>query len=312
MKGRDKGMRIGSGRRSARATAGAALLLSLAAAAIGARQASPRAALDDLLIADVAFAAAATTRDLPTALGAMFAPDVVLPVPGLGFANSRDEALAALRRDSLNASSKVIWSPVRGGISADGRQGFTFGYITTIRADGTRIPGKYLAYWVKRPEGWRVAAYKRGRRPEGDVSLAMLEPSLPAALVAPMNDAATLERHRTSLVTAEKAFSDEAQSIGLGPAFTKYGRADAMNLGGPADTTFVIGNARIGAAVGGPAGAKPARINWSSERVIVASSGDLGVSIGFIRRNGASEQGAPFFTIWRRADARSPWRYIAE
>jgi hypothetical protein len=305
-------MGIGSGRHATRAIVGVTALLALAAIPVAARQASPRAAVDGLLTADVAFAAAATARDLPTALGAMFASDVVLPVPGLGFANTRDEALAALRRDPLNALSRVTWSPVRGGISADGQHGFTFGYITTVRADGSRIPGKYLAYWVKRPEGWRVAAYKRGRRPDGDVSLAMLEPALPAALVAPTTDASTLERHRTSLAAAEKAFSDEAQSIGLGPAFTKYGSADAMNLGGPSDTAFVIGSARIGAGIGGPNGSEPAPMNWSSERVIVASSGDLGVSIGYIRRNGASEQGAPFFTIWRRAGASSPWRYIAE
>lgn len=121
--------------------AGLATILVLSTVAIAARQASPRIAVEELLTADVSFAAAGTTRDLPSALGAMFAADVVMPMPGLGFANSRDEAIAALHRDSLNKSSRVIWSPVRGGISADGPHGFTFGYITTVRADGTRLPG---------------------------------------------------------------------------------------------------------------------------------------------------------------------------
>jgi hypothetical protein len=276
----------------------------------------PRAALDELLTADVAFSAAAATRDLLAGLGAMFAADVVMPAAG-GLASSRDEAIAALRRDSLNATSKAVWTPVRGGVSADGLHGFTFGYMTVTRGDGTRIPLKYLAYWVKGAEGWRVAAYKRARRPEGPVSLAMLDPALPSSLVPPANDRALIDGFRTSLASAEQAFSDEAQVIGLGAAFAKYGSPDAMNLGGPTDTSFVIGNARIGAAVGGPDGSARSPLNWSSDRVIVASSGDLGVSIGYIRRNdpapgAAASPGIPFFTIWRRADARAPWRYVAE
>jgi hypothetical protein len=49
--------------------------------------------------------------------------------------------------------------------------------------------------------------------------------------------------------------------------------------------------------------------------VIVASSGDLGVSIGMIRRNQpvtGQPTAFPFFTIWRRATPTAPWRYIAE
>jgi hypothetical protein len=56
---------------------------------------------------------------------------------------------------------------------------------------------------------------------------------------------------------------------------------------------------------------------WSADRAIVATSGDLGVTLGTIRQkapgaDGKTPPGAPFFTIWRRADAKSPWRYIAE
>ena len=50
---------------------------------------------------------------------------------------------------------------------------------------------------------------------------------------------------------------------------------------------------------------------------VVASSGDLGISFGYIRPNGkppdgAPPQGSPFFTIWHRASPTAPWRYIAE
>ena len=52
------------------------------------------------------------------------------------------------------------------------------------------------------------------------------------------------------------------------------------------------------------------------DRVIVATSGDLGVTIGLIRPSQAPPEGAPpgftFFTIWYRASPADSWRYIAE
>ena len=78
----------------------------------------------------------------------------------------------ALRAVPANATSRIEWAPVRGGVSADGAHGFTFGYMTQRRADGTRAPLKYLAYWVRRPEGWRVAVYRRVRRPDADAPTA--------------------------------------------------------------------------------------------------------------------------------------------
>ena len=48
----------------------------------------------------------------------------------------------------------------------------------------------------------------------------------------------------------------------------------------------------------------PAKIHWSTERSFVASSGDLGVSIGMIRPNeppkAGEPDGFPFFTVWKR------------
>lgn len=295
---------------------------SVAIAAKAATDASPRAhqapsplaAVDELLTADVSFAAASATRDLVSGLGAMFADDVMMPVPGRGFAEGKAVAMDALRQDSLNARSRAVWSPVRGGVSADGRHGFTYGYMTVSRPDGARVPFKYLAYWVKGDGGWRVAAYRRARRAAGEVSMAMMSPSLPSGLQPVTTDVAVLEAHRESLAQAERAFSLEAQRIGLGAAFVKHGSADAMNLGGPASAAFVVGNEAIGKLVGGEKPGEPATINWSSEKVIVASSGDLGVSIGYIRQNAAGDAGVglPFITVWRRAGVDAKWRYIAE
>ncbi|HEU4882953.1 MAG TPA: DUF4440 domain-containing protein [Longimicrobium sp.] len=300
----------------ARAAAVVALLAASACASVpnAGSGADPQAALDGLLAADRAFAEASARTDLVSGISAMFAPDVVMPLPNGSFAESAQAATAALRENPANAGARAEWAPVRGGISADGQQGFTFGYMTVHQADGTVSPAKYLAYWVRQPAGWRVAVYRRSRRPEGEVSTAMLPPALPARLVPPSADPAAVEAHRASLDAAERAFSDESQTIGLGPAFAKWGSDDAMNMGRAA--AFTLGAASIGAAIGeGSPGPSP--LSWAPDRVIVASSGDLGVTIGHIRPNtppadASAPSSFPFFTIWRRPTPTLPWRYIAE
>lgn len=273
--------------------------------------ATPQAEVDALLSADRAFSAAAAKTDLVTSLSAMFDDDVVVPMPGGAFAHGRAEATKALRTNPANATSRAEWTPVRGGVSADGQHGFTIGYMTIRPAEKPPLPAKYLAYWVRRSEGWRVIAYKRAPRPAGDVSLALMAPSLPARMVPVVEDEATLARHRKSLSDAERAFSDDAQAIGIDRAFAKHGRDDAMNMG--AEAAFVVGAANIGGEGDGENGSP---VHWTSDDVAVASSGDLGVSWGVIRPNAPGTDGRPpasaFFTIWRRDDPAAPWRYVAE
>lgn len=276
-----------------------------------------RRAADELLKADRAFAASAAGTDFVTGVTAMFAADVVMPAPGIGFADGVEAATRALRADPLNATSRASWHPVRVGVSSDATQGFTIGFFTVTRADGAVLPGKYLSYWVKADDGWRVAVWRRSRRPEGPIDTTMYEPSLPSRIVPVSTDTSLLIALRGALAQAERNFSDHAQRVGLGSAFTTFGRADAMHLGGPASRGFVVGNDSIAADVGEGAPTDRSQVRWSSDRTIVASSGDLGVSIGFIVVNGAvapgeAPQRIPFFTIWRRDSAATPWRYIAE
>jgi hypothetical protein len=308
------GTRLGRGALLLRCVPLAGIALLVAAAA---QPRTPSAAVDDLLAADRAFAAASARTTLIAGLTAMMAADVIMPVPGRAFADGVDAVRAELARDTLNAASRAEWAPVRGGISADGLHGFTFGYLTVHRANGTVVPGKYLAYWVKGTDGWRVAGYKRARRPDGAIDTTLLAPALPAALQAPARDATVIAAHRASVIQAERDFAGEAQVIGLRAAFAKYGSADAMNIGGPTNAGFVLGNEAIATSVsqGSPEGPSP--VNWGADRALVASSGDLGVTFGFIEPNDAPAAGQPkprfpFFTVWRRAAPGAPWRYVAE
>lgn len=246
------------------------------------------------------------------ALPPMFDDSVIVQVPG-GFADGKVAAVAQLRSTPANETSRITWTPIRAGVSADSLHGFTYGYMTMTRADGTRVPMKYLAYWINRGGQWKVLAYKRRGRPDGEVSLEVLPPALPRQPQSvSRSETLTLTR---SLAAAEKQFSDAAQVIGIGPAFERYGRFDAMNMGGPNDTAFVLGNRNVGRSVGAGYPATGSPVHWASDyKTIVASTGDLGVTFGYIRPYTPPPEGPrgfPFFTIWKR-DPGQPWLYIAE
>ena len=295
------------------AVAAAALLLACAGRMSPGTPSTPDAAVAALLDADREFSRQAAGTDLVTGISRMFDERIYLNARG-AMHHGRAAAVEALRNTPDATTSRATWTPVRGGISADGLHGFTFGYMTMTKADGTTQPGKYLAYWIRGDEGWRVVAYRRALRPAGDVSLAAWPPSLPDRMVAPTSDSSIIRAHAASVADAERAFSAEAQVIGLGPAFEKFGRPDAMNIGGPQAAEFVRGNVAIGQAVG--AGVEQDDVvTWGPEHVVVASSGDLGVTIGTIevgKKGQATQARVPFFTVWRRDNPGAPWRYIAE
>ena len=274
---------------------------------------NPQQAADDLLAADRAFSAASAKTDLVAGLTAMFASDVAMMAPG-EIAYGAARAAEALKANPANAGAKAVWTPRRVGLSADGRDGFTAGVMTISRADGTTAPAKYLAYWRKEPAGWRVLVYKRvpAKAAPPDEAVTYL---LPPRLVAPAGDAAALDRDRDSLAEAERSFSRDAQTMGIGPAFKHYGSPDAINLFGPDGLTFLMGNDAIGENVGSGQPPNFSPVTWGPDKTIIAASGDFGVTVGYIVPK-TPKEGAPprqaFFTIWRRASASAPWRYIAE
>lgn len=298
--------------------------LSLVAAVPAAAQAAESVAavaensagqLAELVAADKAFAAKARELPFPDAIGAMLAPDAVMPARGAKpFLRSRGEIVAYLKANPAAAEARAEWVPVRGGISADGRQGFTAGYLTITQPDGTKQPGKYMTYWGRTADGWRALAYKRAPRPEGAVSSVFHALGLPDAAAwqgAFQRDALD------TLLDTERAFAAKAQVIGVGSAFAEYGRADAINMGAGAGYTE---SAAAIAAGFDPEPVPGNAIAWGPDFGIVSASGDLGVSFGRItpkqRPPGLAPDApipaSPFFTIWHRDTPTSPWRYIAE
>jgi hypothetical protein len=140
----------------------------------------------------------------------------------------------------------------------------------------------------------------------------MLAPSLPLFSAARSANPAHIASIRASLAAAEQAFSDRASQIGLHAAFRQFGRPDAVNMSqGPG---FAIGLDAVAAHF--PEGVTTSPLRWSTERSFVASSGDLGVSIGTIHSSEPAVEGRPsefpFFTVWRRNRPGAPWRFVAE
>lgn len=276
---------------------------------------SPLSSFEGLLDADRTFAARAAGVPGIVSIPAMFAADVTVPAPGNVFVTGKARAIEALQANTDNLTAEARWAPEGGSISADGLHGFTYGFMTLKRADGSVVPLKYLAYWVRGTDGWRVAAYRRRPRPEGPVRAGAVSPALPPSMVRPTTDPEVLGAHASGLAAAEQAFSDEAQAIGLGAAFARHGRADAINMGGPADPGFVFGAEAIGRSVGAGEPVDRSPVAWNAERVLVASSGDLGITFGTIRWHQpapGAPASVPFFTIWRRDGPALPWRYAAE
>ena len=288
--------------------------LSMAAAAVCLVAAGPASAQDarllasQLLAADRAFSTAGAKANIVDSIGGMLTENAVMPTPKLDFAIGKSAIIETLKSNPANANATAEWSPVRAGISADGTQGFTYGFMFIHETGKPDRRAKYLSYWIRRPEGWRVAFYKRALSAEGNVTT-RLEPAVPEELVEP--NPQRLQENLASLKAAEQAFSDRAQEVGVGPAFLEFGSEDAMNMGSGSDFTF--GNTAIAKLVGE---GNTTPITWGPDKgALVASSGDLGVTWGYIRPKEpkAGEPAAvPFFTVWRKAAPDQPWRYVAE
>lgn len=250
------------------------------------------------------------------ALDAMFADGVIAPWQRGEIVKGKAAVIRALLQ-SPDSAARLSWAPIRGGVSADGLHGFTLGYLAAEHPDGRLAHSKYMAYWVREPRGWRVAAWKR--RPISAAPLASEPhaPSLPSRMLKASTDRDLITRHYRSLVNAEAGFSSLAQRVGLLRAFAQMGSDDAVNMGGPDDPQFVVGAANIARTVAPVNGDQPATIAWGADTALVSSTGDLGITFGVIRPNAPTDASAPspgsaFFTIWRRASPSAPWRYIAE
>lgn len=194
---------------------------------------------------------------------------------------------------SSDTLEKLTWSPVFADVSADGRLGYSYGFV---RSDGKR--GKYLACWQKEREGWRVVAYARSRTVPVTDSIAAVN-VVPSAPVRGRADPA-------QLISADSLFAAMSVSQGAKPAFLAFAAEDAISFGGGPQLNR--GRAAIGAAFDGfPSGAVLA---WWPVGAAIAESGDLGCTIGEATIE-SLHQYSKYLTIWKRQKDGS-WKFVAD
>ena len=235
------------------------------------------------------------------------APDAIVVV-------SRQEPLrtaADIERwtkgDSL-AARGMSWYPVRADVSADGKDGYTYGFLVLGGADGQDRPGKYLKYWRRSADGvWRVIAYKRLPRGPGQPD------AIPEGFATPTHESARLapvarEEAIKQITQTDREFAQFAQQ-GAAAAFAKYTAPDGATLGGGPSVAY--GPQRAAAEF---ASFPPGSINWDPTHVDAAGSGDLGFAVGpVIVKEGNSEARTIgyYLTIWQR-QPDGTWKVVID
>ena len=271
------------------------------------------AAHDELLRADIARADSVARRGMPEGLAANFTDDVVYLRGGLPILRGRDAARAIVAAESLATPFAVRWQPVRAEASRDGGSGYSYGYtIVSTSPNGSpaiRID-RYIAYWRHLPAGWRIAAYAEtyGAPP----SALEVPPQAGSAAIPDVGmpkGTGPLEAIRT----ADVEFSSDAMRLGTGVAFGRYAADDAQIFSGPGE--FISGPHAISESFGPPT--EKNTLVWHPVHGEVASSGDLGFTVGNAVFTGVREDGAKierfskYLTVWKK-QRDGTWRYVVD
>jgi ketosteroid isomerase-like protein len=265
------------------------LLVALPVLALTADRASEREAL---LVADRALSQRTAALGMVQGFLPALTDGAAYLHPGAPLLRGTDRIRAFLQ--SSDTMQRVTWSPVFADVSADGRLGYSLGFV---RSDGNR--GKYLACWVKERDAWRVVAYARTRTVPVTDSVVMSRDTLPSPPVRGRADPG-------ELISADSLFAAMSVAQGAKPAFVAFAAEDAIVLG--AGPQMNQGRQAIGAAFDGfPSGAVLA---WWPRGAIIAESGDLGCTIGEATIE-SLHQYTKYLTIWKRQRDGS-WKFVAD
>ncbi|MGE5803303.1 MAG: hypothetical protein ACM358_13740 [Gemmatimonadota bacterium] len=265
------------------------LLLAVSLLAVSADRASDREALltADRTLAERTAALGPTEGFLPA-----LSEQAAYLHPGAPLLRGADKIRAFFQ--TPDSAGKVTWTPAFADVSADGRLGYTYGFL---RSTGSRA--KYLACWLKDQRGWRIVAYARSRMVAVSDSLAAPRRVASADPVRGAGDP-------SELIRADSSFSAMSVSQGAKPAFLAYATDDAISFGGGPGMNE--GRQAIGAAFDGfPSGAV---LTWWPVAAVIAESGDLGCTVGEAKIE-SLKQYSKYLTIWRRQRDGS-WKFVAD
>lgn len=278
--------------------AGAALLASVPAAA----QVDLRAARESLRAADATVSASTQARGIRDGLLPYLADSAHVLAPGATLARGREQAAAALVSGPA-AGARLRWEPIRLDVSADGRSGYSYGAGTRTAADGATVNARYIAYWRREGDAWKVAAFMFNANPQPVTpppARFFPEPPATGSVPAGVDVAAALE----GAMQADRDFAALSMAQNPGAAFQAFAAPDGAMLGGE------YGPQAIGAAFAGAGGT----LEWGPVGGAASAAGDLAYTVGIAVRRG--EDGRPlgytkYLSIWRR-QPDGEWRWVVD
>ena len=127
----------------------------------------------------------------------------------------------------------------------------------------------------------------------------MLKILLAAALLASAAPASAADHPAAAIEAAERAFAADGLALGVRDSFLKHMADDAI--------VFRPGPVSAKALYEKRPSSKTPRLEWWPQRVVIARSGDLGLSVGPWAIDG--QRGGYYATIWRK-DAGGDWTWI--
>lgn len=265
------------------------LLLGLTLLTVSADRTSDR---DALLAADRALSEKTATLGLTHGFVPALGDSVAYLYPGAPLLRGADHVRAFL--ESADSVVKITWTPAFADVSRDGRLGYTYGFT---RSGGTR--GKYLACWKKNDGNWRLVAYTMTRPvPVSD--------SAPEPRTRELSAQIRGRADPAELMHADSAFAAMSVAQGAKIAFASFAAEDAVAFG--SGVHMSEGREAIAAGFDGfPSGAV---LDWWPVAAQIASSGDLGCTVGEATIASLHHY-SKYLTIWQRQPDGS-WKFVAD
>jgi ketosteroid isomerase-like protein len=269
---------------------------------------------DSLLAVDAARGDLATRQGLTAAAAGWLDTGVVYLRAGAPILYSRAAALSVLG-DAPVERSTYQWRPLGGGVSRDGRGGYTFGIVTTAMPNADGPPAirsdRYVAFWRRGPDNvWRIIAYADVGGPPLSASAAIPTAELPPTPAIPRGRRAEAVRQ---VRQADSAFALAADLQGTGVAFATYVAPQGVVFSG---SEIVMGIDAVRALydeqqrTGGT-------LNWRPVYADAVDSGDLGLTVGEYVFTGRGANGTvvqrfgKYLTIWKKQPG-GEWRFVVD
>lgn len=279
------------------------LMIFVPAAALAApagAQTNLHAARESLRAANAAVSAAVRAEGMVRGLAPHLADSADVLIPGAALVRGRDAAAAALSASPF-AGARISWEPIRVDVSADGGSGYSFGGGARANDDGTSTPARYIAFWRREGEDWKLAAFmfNQNPRPIAPPPAGFFpEPPAMGTVAAGVDAAAALE----AIKQADRDFAALAVAQNTAAAFAAFAAPDGTLLGG------AYGPQAIGAAFGGGG-----TLEWGPTAGGMAASSDLGYTVGTAVQRGAEGQMGytKYLSVWRLQPDGS-WRWVVD